>query len=158
MFDDGYQSIWNMDISPVCIDQMAQRNQHNRPELKWEVMDALDLTYDNEMFDLILDKSTLDAISCGDRAQMDVALMLKECQRVLKTNGYYVAISFSQPCNREHHLLRDHLKFKLNTVTIEKRNKPKHWLYICQKLEGADEVYNSNCEKVAQLIQVVMDE
>lgn len=26
MYDDGYKSIWNMDISPVCIDQMKQRN------------------------------------------------------------------------------------------------------------------------------------
>ena len=97
-------------------------------------MDALDLKYENEMFDLILDKSTLDAISCGDRAQLDVALMLKECQRVLKTNGFYVAISFSQPHNREFHFEREHLSFKLTTITIEKRDKPKHWLYICQKL------------------------
>ena len=95
MYDDGYKSIWNMDISPVCIEQMVERNQAKRADLKWDVMDAMDLKYENEMFDLILDKSTLDAISCGDGAQMDVALMLKECQRVLKTNGFYVAISFS---------------------------------------------------------------
>ena len=53
-------------------------------------MDALDLKYENEMFDLILDKSTLDAISCGDRAQLDVALMLKECQRVLSFENEWI--------------------------------------------------------------------
>lgn len=65
-----------MDISEKCIDQMKQK----RPEMKWEVMDARDLSsYDSEMFDMIIDKSTIDALLCGKFAQMNVAIMLKEC-------------------------------------------------------------------------------
>ena len=34
MYDtDGYRDIYNMDISQLCIDQMKQRNQEQRPEL-----------------------------------------------------------------------------------------------------------------------------
>jgi hypothetical protein len=58
---------------------MAERNKELRPEQKWDVMDVKDLKYDTEMFDLIIDKSTLDAISCGKYANMDIAVMLKEC-------------------------------------------------------------------------------
>lgn len=42
-------------------------------------MDAMDLKYDPEMFDLIVDKSTIDALMCGNYAHLNVAKMLKEC-------------------------------------------------------------------------------
>jgi hypothetical protein len=61
MHNEGYSSIWNMDISEACIDEMKQK----RPDMKWEVMDARDLGYDSQMFDMIIDKSTIDALLCG---------------------------------------------------------------------------------------------
>jgi len=42
-------------------------------------MDCMDLKYEKETFDLILDKSTIDALLCGDEAYMNTARMLKEC-------------------------------------------------------------------------------
>jgi hypothetical protein len=45
----------------------------------WEVMDVRDLKYTNEFFDLIIDKSTLDAMTCGINANIDVTKMMKEC-------------------------------------------------------------------------------
>ena len=66
-------------------------------------MDVRDLSYEEETFDLIIDKSTIDALLCGSHAYFNVAVMLKECQRVLKTGGYYVAISYGSPANREFH-------------------------------------------------------
>jgi ubiquinone/menaquinone biosynthesis C-methylase UbiE len=58
---------------------MAERNKDQRPEQKWDVMDVRNLKYDTEMFDLIIDKSTIDAILCGEHAYLNVAVMLKEC-------------------------------------------------------------------------------
>ena len=40
-------------------------------------MDVKDLKYPSETFDLILDKSTIDAILCGDRAFMTTGHMMK---------------------------------------------------------------------------------
>ena len=51
---------------------------------------------------------------------MNVAIMLKECQRVLKTGGFYIAISYAQPRAREYHFVRKHLNFRLKTVEIKK--------------------------------------
>jgi len=31
MYDEGYETIYNMDISNVCIQQMADRNKKTRP-------------------------------------------------------------------------------------------------------------------------------
>ena len=79
MYDEGYHGIWNMDISNVCIQQMTERNKKLRPKLHWKVMDVRDLRYSKEMFDLIIDKSTIDALLCGNFAYLNVAIMLKEC-------------------------------------------------------------------------------
>ena len=65
--------------------------------MKWDVMDVTDLKYESNLFDLIIDKSTIDALLCGDGAALKVALMLRECQRVLKEGGYYVIISYGKP-------------------------------------------------------------
>ena len=60
--------------------------------MKFDVMDVRYMTYPSEHFDLVLDKGTLDAMLCSKHTgYYDAALMLKECQRVLKTDGYYVA-------------------------------------------------------------------
>ena len=93
MYDDGYLRIDNMDISSVCIEQMKERNEL-RPHMTWKTMDARELKYPDETFDLIIDKSTIDALLCGNFAYINVAIMLKECQRVLKTGGYYMAVSY----------------------------------------------------------------
>ena len=78
MYDQGFRQIYNMDISSVCITQMAERNK-SRPEMKWEVMDVRELKYPTGKFDLIVDKSTIDALLCGNFAYLNVAIMLKEC-------------------------------------------------------------------------------
>jgi EEF1A lysine methyltransferase 4 len=144
MYDEGYTGIWNMDISKVCIDQMIQRNKTIRPQLHWKVMDVRDLGYTKEMFDVVIDKSTIDALLCGNFAYLNVAIMLKEIQRVLKTGGCYVAISYGIPDNREFHLVREHLKFDIHTYKINKKHEHSgqisiHYIYVCRKLQGADQ-------------------
>jgi hypothetical protein len=45
---------------------MKDRNEKLRPHMKWDVMDVMELTYKDCFFDLIVDKSTIDALLCGD--------------------------------------------------------------------------------------------
>ena len=161
MYDSGYQSIWNMDISTVCIDQMRARNK-DRPSLKWDVMDCRNLQYPQESFDLVIDKSTIDALLCGNSAYMNVALLLKEGQRVVKTGGYYVAISYGLPENREVHFLREHLNFELRTYMIKKENKDStppsiHHIYVCKKLPGADQKAEECWPGVVKEIKLEME-
>ena len=76
MYDDGYPNISNIDISPVVIEQMKARSK-DRKKMVYEVMDVRDLHYPNACFDLAIDKSTIDAILCGEQAFCNVAIMLK---------------------------------------------------------------------------------
>lgn len=106
-------------------------------------MDCRDLMYAGSVFDLIIDKSTIDALLCGTNAFINVAIMMKECMRVLKTGGYYVAVSYGTPENRRFHFERGHLKFDVKTFELKRTHKDTgntslHHIYVCKKLEGAD--------------------
>ena len=83
-------------------------------------MDCRELEFPDETFDMIIDKSTADALLCGSHAFKNLAITLKECQRVLKTHGIYIAISYGVPANREFHFKRRHLKFDVTTIPIKK--------------------------------------
>lgn len=106
-------------------------------------MDCMNLTYPRESFDFVLDKSTIDALLCGPDAFLNTAKMLKEVQRVLKTGGVYMAITYGEPKNRLFHFQRSHLHVELKQFYIEnpyKKHDAVHYVFVCKKLEGADEV------------------
>ena len=145
MYDDGFHNIKNIDISKNVIKLMSERNK-DRTEMTYEVMDVRDIKYESNYFDLAIDKSTIDALLCGDEAFINVAKMIKEVQRVLKVGGYYMIISYGAPDDRIIHLKRKFEKFKIEILKIEKDYVEEegydnyHYIYLCQKLEGADEV------------------
>lgn len=77
LYDAGYHHIHNIDISSVVIEQMRERNKE-RTEMLYQVMDVCDLKYPDNYFDIIIDKSTIDAVLCGDNAYLNTAMLLKE--------------------------------------------------------------------------------
>ena len=145
MYNDGYKNIKNIDISHNVIKAMKERNK-DKVGMVYEVMDVRDLKYEDNTFDLAVDKSTIDALLCGDDAFINVAKMIKEVQRVLKVGGYYMIVSYGTPEYRMLHLNRKFEKFKIEILRIEKDFVEEdgydkhHYIYLCQKLEGADEV------------------
>ena len=137
MYDEGYTHNYNIDICKNVIDFMAKRNE-GKKGLHFNVMDVCEMAYKDETFDLIIDKSTIDALLCGDHSYMIVAKMLKEISRVLKTGGYYIIISYGQPENRMIHLERDTIKRQ-----EEDEQEKIHYVYICKKLPEAVENLNN---------------
>ena len=47
-------------------------------------MNAKDLKFENNCFDLVIDKSTLDTVLCDERVDLNCCVVLREVQRVLK--------------------------------------------------------------------------
>ena len=85
MYDHGYKNITNVDFSKVVIEQMAKRNTLERPQMTWKVVNITDMSvFKTDTFDIIIDKSAIDSLFCTDDYTLQVALMLKEAQRVLK--------------------------------------------------------------------------
>ena len=110
MYQDGFLNIDNIDISPVVIQQMKDRNLE-KTEMTWQVMDVMNMALDSNAYDLAIDKSTIDALLCGDNAYYSVAKMTKEVQRVLKEGGVYMAISYGIPETRLDHFKWKHLSW-----------------------------------------------
>ena len=106
LYDDGYTNVVNVDISSVVIKQMKERNAELRPKMQWLVMDITDMSaFDSNSFDIAIDKSTIDALLCGDDSFLMVAKMLKETQRILRAGGHYFAVSYGKPDSRSFHFV-----------------------------------------------------
>lgn len=50
------------------------------------------MSFEDESFDLVIDKGTYDALACSDDKTMS-ELLMKEMYRVVKTDGWIVEIS-----------------------------------------------------------------
>lgn len=98
LFDVGFRSIDNIDISDVVVRQMTARNKDKRPGMNFSKMDVLKMTYDDSCYDCVLDKGTLDAMfTDSDHASTTkVDLMFNEVERVLKTSGRYIIVTLAQ--------------------------------------------------------------
>lgn len=118
-------------------------------------MDVRELKYPDNHFDLAIDKSTIDALLCGESSYINVAKMMKEVQRTLKENGVYMAISYGKPENRMLHFEREHLDLDISVFTVKKDSELDnhdldkiHYVYICKKNKGADEAFKKNYDNV----------
>ena len=119
MYEAGYLHIINNDISKTVIDNMNKiKEERQYKNMQYEVMDVTEMQYPNEYFDMVLDKSTLDALSCSDEPYLNVAKMLWHIHRVLKKGGVYVVISYSNPENRLPHLERKHVNFDIKVERL----------------------------------------
>jgi len=155
MFDDGYEHIDNIDQSEVVINQMKIRNA-NRKSMTYAVMDARDLHFPDNSYDLVFDKCLLDSVLCGKKAFYNAALVVKEVQRVLKTNAFYMVISYGKSENRLLHLQREHLSFDIKECVIgikpgEKEDEENsHYMYLCKKRFNAADICKKNWNKIEE--------
>ncbi|KAG6797900.1 methyltransferase-like protein 13 [Apis mellifera caucasica] len=98
LYDAGYRNITNIDISHIVIKQMCDINASIRPQLVYEHMDATQMTYSDNTFNVILDKGTLDALMPDNKegTVSSINKYFKEITRVLRNGGRYICISLLQ--------------------------------------------------------------
>lgn len=98
MYDVGYRNITNIDISNTVIRQMLSQNDKNRPNLKYLQMDALETSFHNEEFNVVIDKGTLDALMPNETSEVleKILKYFDEIHRILKPTGRYLCISLLQ--------------------------------------------------------------
>ncbi|PHJ23033.1 methyltransferase [Cystoisospora suis] len=148
LYADGYKKIVNIDYSGVCISHM-QRRCADKEEMTFLQMNTLDMNpLEDNSFDLIFDKGTLDCILCGDNSFDNIQKMLREVSRILAPGGTYIVVSYGQPNFRLSHLQKEEFKWTVTMKTIQKpsiniqapidEKDNVHYIYICKKAR-ADE-------------------
>ncbi|KAF8074922.1 S-adenosyl-L-methionine-dependent methyltransferase [Lyophyllum atratum] len=135
MWEDGYKRVVNTDYSSVVVEQMRHRHQNLRPEMEWHEMDVRDLQFDDNSFDVAIDKGTMDAMmtSKGDvwdppeQVIQDCTKEVDEALRVLrKGKGVFLYLTFGQPHFRKRYLTRPG-----TTLEIKQLGEAFHYyLYI----------------------------
>lgn len=176
MYEDGYKNIWNIDLSRVVIDQMKEKTAdfartdisfkpskdgNSQAPLKadevtgiqWHQGDAIDMVsyLQDKVFDIVIDKATLDCVFCSDVPQRNVNKYLQEIERVLGPEGLYLCFSFGLPETRLSFLDNDEVEdpgFLAWTVDVHAIPKPTidpfdvadlkspedvYYVYVCQK-------------------------
>ena len=94
LYDIGYKYQTNIDISDIVINHMQEKNK-NRIYQTWDVGNVLDMTYSDNTFDIIFDKSLFDCMLYLHPNSRDITIkkMLNEYIRVLKKNSIYIFIT-----------------------------------------------------------------
>ncbi|CAI2178994.1 9705_t:CDS:2 [Funneliformis geosporum] len=123
MYDVGYHHITNIDFSETVIENMRFRCK-DKTEMSWIVMDVRDLIFQDESFDVVIDKGTMDALMCdeGDvwnpksEVVEKVKKVVDEVVRILKVDGKFLYITFGQPHFRHRYLERSCWKIKMEKL------------------------------------------
>merc|ERR1711881_485963 len=101
------------------------------------------------VFNVVMDKGTIDSILCGEGSTHNAHKTLMEVSRVLSPNGVYVAVSHGQPSYRLTYLQRPEFGWNVKIHTVQKpmmgmtassagggEMDNVHYCYICVKGES----------------------
>jgi|TARA_B110000208_G_scaffold190253_1_gene253718 ubiquinone/menaquinone biosynthesis C-methylase UbiE len=144
MYEDGYTTIDNIDISDVVI-QAMQAKHSDKTGLTWEVMDCTALNHPDGIYDVVFDKGTVDSLLCGEGSTAKVATVCAEVSRVLKDDGTFFMVSYGIPDNRLSYLENADYNWTVKvhaipkpTVTATAMMESKdatsvHYIYVCSK-------------------------
>jgi ubiquinone/menaquinone biosynthesis C-methylase UbiE len=118
LWKHGYSHITNIDISDVIIEHMRKRYTESEmgraPCVRWLAMDAQDLSFENDSFDLIIEKGTVDALVCRDNSDEVLFHIFSESFRVLKPGGCLLLVTHSAPRERLDLLDSEAFPFELS--------------------------------------------
>lgn len=86
-------------MSDTVIRQMDHLHKNQRPDLKFEKMDATAMDFKDDRFNVILDKGTLDAMFTDESTETvaNIHRLFSEIERVLHFGGRYICVSLLQP-------------------------------------------------------------
>jgi len=101
LYNEGFEDITNIDISEVVIKKMSSKHPH----LKFIQMDATKIDFGSEMFDFVIEKSTLDALLVDTESPWDLTSngsktvfgVLNSVKNLLTAGGSFMSITFAQP-------------------------------------------------------------
>ncbi|KAF4997188.1 hypothetical protein FGRMN_4083 [Fusarium graminum] len=127
----GFRNVLNVDYEPLAVErgQALERQAFGDVQMRYHVQDATQLDL-GEKFDLIIDKSTVDAISCGgETALRRMIAGIKDC---LTDGGVWISLSFS-----EFRFDLDDLPFDVQILdkVLTAKMRPSdpdiyHWCYL----------------------------
>jgi SAM-dependent methyltransferase len=95
LFVEGYLDITNIDFSQNIVTYMNEMNRGKGLPNNNIFGNILDMKmFDNEEFNFVIDKATLDCVLCGEGGVIESEKVLKEVHRILAPDGVFVCITY----------------------------------------------------------------
>lgn len=134
LYDCGYRNILNTDTSSVAIELMSDRNGDKRPGMRWELMDAMQMSLGDCEFGLVIDKALLDTIGCTpDGRAESMRAYLGEVWRVLRPGGVFLCITLHGPCDRLDLLASAGFAVSVREFSALQSGSGVHYTFFCIK-------------------------
>ncbi len=101
LHDIGFTDQTNIDFSEVVIRGM--KSKYKRLDAQWQVMDVRQMSFQNQAFDIAIDKGTMDSMFHGsmwdppDDVRDNIQRYLSEVARILVPGGTFLYITYRQP-------------------------------------------------------------
>ena len=137
----------------MVIENMRLKCEKTHPDLKWSTADAkhLDREFKRQSFDVVIDKSCLDAMLCdeGDcwtpsRACVErLEAALNSISNTIKMGGVFISIGFQQPFFRKQYFNQDACSFGWEqNITVKNIDRGLGYFYLLCKKDCVDHVVN----------------
>uniref|UniRef100_A0A2R5LBB5 EEF1A lysine methyltransferase 4 n=1 Tax=Ornithodoros turicata TaxID=34597 RepID=A0A2R5LBB5_9ACAR len=144
MYKDGYKDVENIDYSEVVIKKMALHCD-TCASMKWHIMDATNLLFEDGRFDVVIEKATIDALLVNEKDPWNVSesaktlvhTVLTEVSRVLRHGGRFISITFAQPHFRGPMYISQVLNWSLQTFNFG--TTFHYFFYLMKKGETAED-------------------
>jgi SAM-dependent methyltransferase len=153
MYEEGYHNISNIDISLTVIKAMQEKYQ-DKAGMSYQQMDCRAMDFPEGIFNVVIDKATLDSILCGEGSTHNAQKTLQGVSQVLGPNGVFLCVSHGQPSYRLTYLQRPEFGWSVKVHTVQKPmmgmtvslasddKDNVHYIYVCMKGEKSDAVAN----------------
>ncbi|KAK0424278.1 hypothetical protein QR680_008588 [Steinernema hermaphroditum] len=112
LVSEGFANVTNVDFSEVLI----ENGRRTDPHMEWVCNDMRTLdSIPSGSIDVVIEKASIESLLVAERSQWnpseqavsDVDAILRAVQRVLKADGLFISISFTQPHFRIPAILRN---------------------------------------------------
>ena len=152
MYLEGYQNIYNIDCSEELINKLNERT--DRPStVKYKQCLCENLSFPDGLFDVIIDKGTLDSVMCSEQALEKSRKMIQEIYRCLKSNGIYLCLSTGYPEFRKCTFRISRFNWDFNFQAIRKPKFRKIEEKWAQKNENEIELLTNQFPKKEEEIE-----
>uniref|UniRef100_A0A8R1E242 Methyltransf_11 domain-containing protein n=1 Tax=Caenorhabditis japonica TaxID=281687 RepID=A0A8R1E242_CAEJA len=140
LYNLGYENITNIDYSQVLI----ENGRRLHPYMTWIADDITTLANcESASFDVVFEKATIEAVLVteksawepSDEALRTLESIFSSISRVLKPNGMFISVSFTQPHFRIPALLRQK---NWSVEMFEFGENFHYYVYVCRKGTDAD--------------------
>jgi ubiquinone/menaquinone biosynthesis C-methylase UbiE len=160
-------NIYSIDYSSKALEIM--KNKFTDSKINYKLMNITELNFNENFFDIIIDKGTTDNIYCYKNPFKTLAIYYKEINKVLKNNGYFLIISHSELNKREINISNiSYLNFEIQTIKLSQtfdlngfgiENKI-NYLFICKKIDNSkynDEVFNKFLDELTEKEKLLLE-